>query len=283
MSQTASLDQKPLINAFPASVEIEGIPVAGFPNPVSLFERVVLEARNARTSAQRVIHYLNIHVANTAFADARLKNILKTSDLVYCDGAGIVVGSKWLGQPLPTRLTAADWFIDMLAYFAEKQCRVFLLGGEPGVPEAAMAVIEKQVPGHTVVGTHHGYILKNEALEQQAIDAINAAKPDVLIVGFGTPLQEHWIEARRAQLDVPVIYAIGAVMDFVSGRVSRCPAWMGKAGMEWLYRLYTEPNRLLGRYVLGNPWFLSRIACQVALSRLAAFLPQAVKKPIPTK
>jgi N-acetylglucosaminyldiphosphoundecaprenol N-acetyl-beta-D-mannosaminyltransferase len=264
--------QQSSIEPFPSTVEIEGIPVAAFSNPESLFERLVQETRQ---DGQTLVHYLNIHVANTAFANPRLKDILQRSDLVYCDGAGIVAGSKLLGQTLPTRLTAADWFINMLAYFVEHDCRVYLLGGEPGVPEIALSVIEKQVPNHTVVGMHHGYILESPELERQVIDEINTLKPDVLIVGFGTPLQECWIDDHRARLQVPVVYAIGAVLDFVSGRVSRCPRWVGDAGFEWLYRLCTEPYRLLGRYVVGNPWFLSRMAAQA----VATFFIQTIALP----
>jgi N-acetylglucosaminyldiphosphoundecaprenol N-acetyl-beta-D-mannosaminyltransferase len=245
------------IEPFPSVVEIEDISVAAFPNPQSLFERLVQESRKP---GQSIVHYLNIHVANTAFGDVRLKQILQQSDLVYCDGAGIVLGSKMLGSPLPTRLTAADWFVDMLAYFANSNCKVYLLGGDPGVPEQALKEIAKQVPNHTVVGAHHGYILSGPEVQAQVIDEINALQPDILIVGFGTPLQEYWMDAHRDKLNVPVVYAIGAVMDFVSQKVSRCPQWMGDAGFEWLYRLCTEPGRLGGRYVIGNPWFLSRIA-----------------------
>lgn len=259
------LKAAPAINPYPSMVEIEDIPVSGFLNPQSLFERVCLEAGKAR---QTVIFYLNIHVANTAFTNARLKAILQSADVVYCDGAGVVLGSKLLGAPLPTRLTAADWFLDLLNHLAHKQRKVYLLGGAPGVPEGALNTIAEQVLDHSVVGMHHGYILNDPTLEQQVIDEINALQPDVLIVGFGTPLQECWIDRNRSRLNVPCIYAIGAVMDFVSGRVSRCPKWMGRIGLEWLYRLGTEPVRLLGRYILGNPWFLGRIACQVALSAL---------------
>lgn len=252
------------LNPYPSLSEIEGIPVTGFPNPQSLFERIVQESRKAR---QSVIYYLNIHVANTAFYNTALKKALQQASLVYCDGAGIVLGSKMLGQALPTRLTAADWFIEMLAYFAQEKRRVYLLGGEPGVPEQALERIAAQVPNHTIVGMHHGFILNAPEVAQRAIHDINALKPDILIVGFGTPLQEQWIEANRQYLDVPSIYAIGAVMDFISGKVSRCPQWMGDAGFEWLYRLLTEPRRLFGRYLIGNPWFLSRIAVSVALKR----------------
>lgn len=274
MQRTAELAPYPHIS------EIEGIQVTGFPNPESLFERVVQEARKPR---QNVVHYLNIHVANTAFHDQRLKSILQASDLVYCDGAGIVVGSRMLGNPLPTRLTAADWFIDMLAYFARKGCTVYLLGGEPGVPEKALAEIKRQVPTHTVVGQHHGYIIGAPEVEQRVLNEINRLKPDILIVGFGTPLQEVWIDEHRDKLQVSTIYAIGAVMDFVSQRVSRCPRWMGDAGFEWLYRLCTEPNRLMGRYALGNPWFLSRIAFQVMVANIDTMANSLIKQPLFSK
>jgi N-acetylglucosaminyldiphosphoundecaprenol N-acetyl-beta-D-mannosaminyltransferase len=250
----------------PATSIIEGIPVTGFPNPVSLFERLV---RESRTPGQSIIHYLNIHVANTAFRDSDLKQALTHADLVYCDGAGIVLGSKILGQPLPTRLTAADWFIDMLRYFAQENRRVYLLGGEPGVPEKALDAIRMQVPRHTVVGAHHGFILKAPEDEQRVIEEINACRPDILIVGFGTPLQELWIKRNRAALNVPVIYALGATLDFISGKVSRCPIWMGNVGLEWMYRLMVEPCRMASRYVIGNPWFLARIVWQVLKTRFS--------------
>jgi N-acetylglucosaminyldiphosphoundecaprenol N-acetyl-beta-D-mannosaminyltransferase len=250
---------------YPDASLIEDIPVAGFPNAASLFDRLV---RESRQPGRTIVGYLNVHVANTAFHDAALKRALRQADLIYCDGAGVALASRLLGCPLPTRLTAADWFLDMLRHFARENRRVYLLGGEPGVPEKALGVIAAQIPDHTVVGAHHGFILNDAGLEERVIHAINASRPDILIVGFGTPLQELWIERCRDRLDVPVLYALGAVMDFVSGKVSRCPAWMGTRGLEWLYRLAVEPGRLAGRYLIGNPWFLARIAWQAGCAAL---------------
>jgi N-acetylglucosaminyldiphosphoundecaprenol N-acetyl-beta-D-mannosaminyltransferase len=261
------------VETFPAISVIEGIPVTGFPNPVSLFERLVLESRQTR---QSLVTYLNIHVANSAFINPDLKQILQDSTFTYCDGAGIVVGSRMLGNPLPTRLTAADWVMDMLRHFAEQNCKVYLLGGEPNVPEKALEMLNRDIPNHTVVGAHHGYILKDAALENRVIDEINRLEPDILIIGFGTPLQETWLAKNKDRLNVSVLYAIGAVMDFMTGKVSRCPAWMGKNGLEWLYRLWTEPQRLMGRYVIGNPWFLTRIATLVAITTFQQALSSAM-------
>lgn len=253
------------LTPYPDASLIEGIAVAGFPNAASLFERLVQESRQP---GRTVVGYLNIHVANTAFHNAALKQALQGANLIYCDGAGIALGARLLGQSLPTRLTAADWFMDMLRHFAIKNRRVYLLGGEPGVPEKAMEVIAAQIPNHTVVGAHHGFILNDPELERRVIRMINACRPDILIVGFGTPLQELWIERNKNALDVSVLYALGAVMDFVSGKVSRCPAWMGVMGLEWLYRLAVEPGRLAGRYLVGNPWFLVRIVWQAGCAIL---------------
>jgi len=254
----------------PSTSMIEGIPVLGFVNPTSLFERLVQESRQARqTATQRIVHYLNIHVANSAVVNADLKSSLQAADIVYCDGAGIVVGSRWMGKPLPTRLTAADWFLDMLRYFSKAGLSVYLLGGKPGVPEQALDAILEQVPDHTVVGAHHGFILNDASIENAVIEEINALNPDIVILGFGTPLQERWIAKHKHSLKVPMLYGIGAVMDFISGTVPRCPEWMGKNGLEWLYRLMVEPSRMVGRYVVGNPWFLARIAFQKHVLKVA--------------
>ncbi len=263
---------------FPQACEIEGVTVVGFPNAQSLFERVVLETQQPR---QTVIHYLNAHVANTAFHNARLKNILQKAPLVYCDGAGVMLASRMLGRGdvLPIRLPAADWFLDMIAYMAEANCRVFLLGGEPGVPEKALEIINEKIPNHTVVGVHHGFILNAPEVEQRLINHINELQPDLLIVGFGTPLQEEWVEEHGHKLKVSTIHALGAVMDYLVGKVSRCPKWMGDAGMEWLYRLFLEPGRLMGRYVVGNPWFLARITVQAVGLHLGNLLAGLKLKP----
>lgn len=249
----------------PETAWIEGIPVTGFPEPYRFFQRLLQEIRKPD---QTVLYYLNVHVANEAHENPRLKKILQQGDVVYCDGAGVLLASNLLGQPLPSRLTAADWFEDLLGFLAEKDCGVFLLGGEPGIAEKALQTIAQRLPQHTVVGVHHGYILKDEALEAAVIAQINAARPDLLIVGFGTPLQELWIERHRQNLQVPAIYAIGATMDYVAGKIPRCPPWMGQAGLEWLYRLCIEPQRLFRRYVVGNPQFLWRILCHVARQNL---------------
>lgn len=253
----------------PPSASVEGVSIVAFEDAPALFQRIAQEIRSPR---QSLITYVNAHVVNTAFRLPWLKRFLQSADVVYCDGAGIQWAARLNGQRLPTRLPAADWFLDLFRFLAQERLSVFLLGGEPGVATAMTSLIAALVPGHTVAGCHHGYFLDDPAQEQAVIAEINRLKPDLLVVGLGTPIQEHWVQRCRAQLDVRAILPLGAVMDYFTGRQPRCPRWMGDAGLEWLFRLSAEPRRLMGRYVLGNPWFLGRICLSAGPQRLQALL-----------
>jgi N-acetylglucosaminyldiphosphoundecaprenol N-acetyl-beta-D-mannosaminyltransferase len=247
------------------TVVIEDIPVVGMRGAEHLFECILDETRKP---GQSVIGYLNVHVANQAHRMPELKRALQRADFVYCDGAGIQWAAKLQGQTLPVRLPAADWFVDLLETMAKADCKVFLLGGEPGIAEEALNRVTQQLPNHSIVGVHHGYFLKDTKLEDQVIAQINTAKPDLLIVGFGTPLQELWIERNRNRLEVSTIYPLGAVMDYLTDKVSRCPQWLGDLGFEWLYRLSLEPQRMFNRYIIGNPWFMGRILFAMAKQQI---------------
>jgi N-acetylglucosaminyldiphosphoundecaprenol N-acetyl-beta-D-mannosaminyltransferase len=251
--------------AFPHRVNIEGIAVDAFPDLNALFARLFHEVRHSEAQP-RIFAYLNVHVANMAYQNPALKEFLQNANVVYCDGAGIAKAAKFLGQRIPTRFTAADWIFDLWDRMATENLTGYFLGGEPGVAIEALARYATRpntlnLP-YPICGLHHGYILNHPELEQKVIDDINAQAPDILFVGFGTPLQEQWIARNRHRLHVKVIYPIGAVLDYHTGKLARCPAWMGEAGLEWLFRLLTEPRRLFARYVIGNPWFYSRILKQ---------------------
>ncbi|MBK8191020.1 MAG: WecB/TagA/CpsF family glycosyltransferase [Vampirovibrionales bacterium] len=252
---------------FPPAVPLESFDISAFQNAGDLIRRILFEIERP---GQRFIAYLNVHVANMAEQDARLADTLRQADCLFCDGAGIQLGAWMMGGSLPKRFPAADWVFDLLASLAESGRTVYFLGGKPGVFERMRDVIAGRIPNHTVIGGHHGYFLTDEAQERAVIDDINALRPDLLIVGFGTPLQERWIAAHREQLRVSALLPLGAVMDYFTGAFPRCPQWMGDLGMEWLFRLSVEPRRLFARYVVGNPQFLTRMAKCALQSRLLA-------------
>jgi len=206
--------------------------------------------------------YANVHVLNVAYHNPELRRILNGADLVYCDGAGVKLGAHILGKDLPERMTGADWIYDLCQSCQKTGITLYLLGGEPGVAEEAARVLTTRYPGLNVVGTHHGHYDHDGPENDAVIAEINALHPDILLVGFGTPLQEKWIDRHFERLQVPVVWAVGALVDFVTGKKPRAPRWMLDHGLEWLYRLWMEPGRLWKRYVVGNPLFIWRVFMQ---------------------
>lgn len=240
------------------SVEVLGVPVG-----VLFRSDLIRQVEHFVTSGGRYrIMYANVHVLNIAYHDAELRRILNEADLVYCDGAGVKWGARILGRPLPERMTGADWIHDLCRACQETGMTLYLLGGEPGVAAEAARVLMARYPGLNVVGTHHGHYDHDGSENDAVIAEINALHPDILLVGFGTPLQEKWIGRHFQRLQVPVVWAVGALVDFVTGKKPRAPRWMLDHGLEWLYRLCTEPRRLWKRYIVGNPVFIWRVFLQ---------------------
>ena len=215
----------------------------------------------ARSRTRSIILYVNIHVLNTAYRDAALRLQLNQADVVYCDGEGVRFGSGILGQRLPARMTGADWIMPLCKACAAQGIRLSFIGSEPGVAARAASLLQERHAGLKILSTHHGYLAKPK-VNSAAIAAVNAARPDILLVGMGTPAQERWIAANRPALDAPVVWAVGALFDFVTGVQPRGPRWLCDHGLEWAYRLVTSPGRLGTRYLMGNPLFLWRVLMQ---------------------
>jgi N-acetylglucosaminyldiphosphoundecaprenol N-acetyl-beta-D-mannosaminyltransferase len=201
-----------------------------------------------------LVAYANVHVINEARRDDTLREFLDAADVVYPDGAGVVLGARWLGNDLGARMTGADWIVDFAARAAAEGWRVGWIGGEYGVAAEAVRVLQARFPGLRVPLVRHGWP-RGEEGERQLDRDVTDARLDVLLVGMGTPAQERWVANRRDRLRVPVIWCIGAVADFVSGRTPRGPRWLHQR-QEWLARLIIEPRRLWRRYLVGNPRFL---------------------------
>jgi N-acetylglucosaminyldiphosphoundecaprenol N-acetyl-beta-D-mannosaminyltransferase len=207
-----------------------------------------------RRDEQSIILYVNVHCMNVASRDTRYADILRGVDIVYCDGTGVRLGARLAGLTIPERMTGADW-IDTLADLAVKEgMRLFLLGGGAGSAEDAARVLTRRHPGLQVVGVASGY-----NISETIVHEINRSAADIVLVGMGTPTQERWIAAHAGDLEAPVVWAVGALFDFVSGRIPRGPRWMTEHGMEWMCRLTVEPKKLWRRYLIGNPIFLWHI------------------------
>ncbi len=206
------------------------------------------------------VAYANVHVLNTVARDGRLTRFLNSVDICFCDGNGVRMGARILGQQLAHRMTGADWIWDLAARAEAQGWRIWWIGGEPGVTDEAAAKLRQRHPG-LQIGTDHGYHARQGPEDAASIDRINNFKPDIVLVGMGTPVQEYWTEERRDRIDAPVVWCLGATADFLAGRVSRGPRWFTDR-YEWVGRLIAEPRRLWKRYLLGNPAFVARVVAQ---------------------
>lgn len=205
------------------------------------------------------IMYVNIHAMNIACENRTHRKALNDADLVYCDGEGVRLGARILGEILPQRMTGADWIWELCAMCEKKGYSLYLLGGERGVGERAALKLQGRYPDMEIAGTHHGFFQKEGEENDKVISLVNEKSPDILLVGFGSPLQEIWIHENFEKFDAFVVWAVGAVVDFVSEKVPRGPRWMLDNGLEWLFRLMVEPRRMWKRYIIGNLVFFKRI------------------------
>ena len=216
------------------------------------------------SQSRALIANVNVHAMNLSCDLPRFRAFLNSADIVFCDGAGVILGARILGHPSSQRITYADW-IWQLAEFAEPRgFTFFFLGARPGVADEAAARLIERFPNLRIIGAHQGYFDKTAGSPENeaVIRDINAVKPNILIVGFGMPLQERWLMENWEKIEANVALTGGAVFDYISGELHRGPRWMIDHSLEWLARLIIEPRRLWKRYLIGNPLFLARVIKQ---------------------
>ncbi|WP_312097387.1 WecB/TagA/CpsF family glycosyltransferase [Niallia sp.] len=198
------------------------------------------------------VFFLNDHGYNIAQKDSAYRDMLNQADLLLNDGIGIEMGAKLFGFSFKENLNGTD-FIPALfqSLNVEKgHYRVFLLGAKPGVAQKAQERLQKTYPNILFVGSQDGYFPKENT--ENIIEQINMSQADILLVGFGMPLQEQWINEHRSKLKSTITMAVGAFIDFSSGNVPRAPKIFRDLRLEWLYRMGKEPRRLWKRNVVGH-------------------------------
>lgn len=213
--------------------------------------------------------FCNAHLVNLAADDAELRQAL-AGFLILSDGIGVDIASRLLhGASFPANLNGTDFIPALLATQTQTQTlKVMLLGGKPGVAERAAARLAQDHATHRFEVLSHGYFTPRE--EAGLLLRLREARPDLLLVAFGNPLQERWIAEKLDIRHTSVAAGVGALLDFLAGEVERAPEAIRQMRLEWLYRLWLEPGRLWRRYVLGNPVFLVRMLRIKFLGRKSA-------------
>jgi N-acetylglucosaminyldiphosphoundecaprenol N-acetyl-beta-D-mannosaminyltransferase len=224
---------------------------------LSMADAVNEIVRRAEARQPTQVCFLNADCVNIACRDAEYRRTLRQSPLVLADGIGLKIAGKLLGRDIRQNVNGTDLFPRLCDALAGSGLRLFLLGARPGVAEAVARWSTKQYPRLRVVGWRDGYFSGEE--EPAVLRQIAASGADVLLVAFGAPRQDVWIERNLAATGASVALGVGGLFDYYSGRIPRAPQWMRELCLEWLFRVYQEPGRLWKRYFLGNGLFLARV------------------------
>ncbi len=213
-----------------------------------------------------IVFFVNAHTLNLADDDPEYRQVLNSADCVFGDGTGVRWAAGLKGDRVQDNVNGTDLTPELFRTTAQHRRRYFLLGSDRRTIRRAARHVEKTFAGWTLAGFHHGY-LADPDLSAEVIRRINRARPDVLLVGMGNPLQERWIHQHRHELKVPVCMGIGGLFEFWAENVSRAPQWLRRLGHEWIWRLCQQPRDKAKRYLLGNPRFLMRVLREHLVTR----------------
>jgi len=189
--------------------------------------------------------------------DEQYRLIVNKADMTTPDGMPLV----WLGRVKGEKTIGRTYGPDLLLRLCELSqktgYRHYFFGGSAKTIQLLPLRLKEQFPKLNIVGNfsppfRDGYDQENEEI----INKINAANPDILWVGLGSPKQDYWMHVHRSKLNCPVIVGVGAAFDFVAGTKPQAPIWMRRIGLEWFFRLVCEPHRLWRRYLIGNTQFI---------------------------
>jgi N-acetylglucosaminyldiphosphoundecaprenol N-acetyl-beta-D-mannosaminyltransferase len=240
--------------------DLVGIPVAltDYAGTMDVMDGMIERRERGYVSAAAV------HVVMVARHDPETAAALKGASLVVPDGRPLVWALNLLGAGLSDRVYGPELTVRYCRRAAERGHRVWLYGGEtPAALAELERVLGERFPGIELAGGHsppHRPLSEQE--ERELAERINADAPDVVWVGIGAPKQELWMARMRPLLEAPVLAGVGAAFDFIAQRKRQAPAWMQRAGLEWLFRLAQDPRRLGPRYLRYNPAFVAAFARQ---------------------
>jgi N-acetylglucosaminyldiphosphoundecaprenol N-acetyl-beta-D-mannosaminyltransferase len=227
--------------------------------PRSMPEMNRLVERGIRERQKWIIANHNLHSVYLFHRHAKLREFYARADYTYVDGMPLVALGRLYGYPLQRehRVTNADWTVPLMQLAAEKGWRVFNLGASQQVAQKCAAELRKLYPTLQLEVSSGYFDARNDSAENEAlVKRINAFRPDLLLVGMGMPRQEFWTQENFSRLDASVILSSnGAAFAYLAGAVPTPPRWSGRLGLEWLFRLMSEPRRLFTRYLV-EPWYI---------------------------
>jgi len=230
--------------ARPQRIEILGVPL----DCVDMAQSLDIVDDLIHKKARKPIIAINPEKIIKARKDLKLLNFLQSAGLLIPDGIGAVLAARILFGKKLSRVPGSELMPAICQRSVEKGYKIFLLGAAPNVNEKAVDVLEKNYKNIQIVGNQHGYFSKDEL--PRIVKTINASGADILFIALGSPRQEQWIEENLPKLNIKVCQGVGGTFDVIAGNVKRAPILFRKIHLEWLYRLLSQPKRLLRQTAL---------------------------------
>jgi N-acetylglucosaminyldiphosphoundecaprenol N-acetyl-beta-D-mannosaminyltransferase len=236
-----------------------GIGISAINIPITL--RVVEEWIS--DTASHYICITPVHSVMMCQDESELRQIFNASGLTTPDGMPLVWISRLKGHKHVSRVYGPDLMLALCEHSIDPGYRHYFYGGAEGVPEKLAVALQHRYPGLQVVGAYSPpFRALTSEEDAQIVEMLNQAEPDIVWVGLGAPKQERWMASHLDRLNASVLIGVGAAFDFHTGRKPQAPGWMQRNGLEWLFRLLTEPKRLWKRYLYNNPRFIALILMQ---------------------
>lgn len=218
-----------------------------------------------------VVGYHNLHTLYVNRCEPEIRRFYGEADIIYADGMPLVLWGRLLGLDVTRdhRMTLSSWAPEVMTTFRDRGWRLFYLGATAEACEKGADAFRQMAPGLEIETRDGFFDAKQGSADNQALlSSIRTFRPDVLMIGMGTPRQERWIIDNLDGLDLPIIWSVGAAIEYFAGTKARPPAIVGRLGLEWLYRLLSEPRRLWFRYLV-EPAYLAPAMIQDLRRRFA--------------
>ena len=242
------MEEQGFLRFFVLGIQIDGVQIPGV--------IAYIESKIKSRAAGHYIAAINAHLALEAHDNPHVHAALAVADLVVPDGMPLIWIGRFRGHKLCRRVYGPELMETFLKETKGKY-RHFFYGGSLGIVERLAKKLKERYSDLNFAGTYSPPFRQlNDKEDNEVIELINQARADILWVGLGAPKQELWMYEHRNKLNVPVMVGVGAAFDFLAGVKPQAPRWMQEIGLEWVFRLITEPKRLWKRYIIGNARFL---------------------------
>jgi N-acetylglucosaminyldiphosphoundecaprenol N-acetyl-beta-D-mannosaminyltransferase len=230
---------------------------------INLDSALAAIARAVETRQKGYVCVTGVHGVSESQSDPVFRQILNRAFLCTPDGMPLVWVGRWQGAREMDRVYGPDLMLLVMKESERTGWRHFFYGGANGTAAVLKEKLIARFPNLQVTGVYEPPFRPLNAQEQSELqENVRQARPDMMWIGLSTPKQERFMAEYLDKLDTTLMFGVGAAFDFHAGRVAQAPRWMQRSGLEWFFRLCSEPRRLWKRYLKNNPLFVARIFCQ---------------------